>query len=181
MLRANNLLRIVIAAFAALWIAMPATAADLTIGLATDITSLDPHFHNVTPNNSLGFHIFGYLVERDEKSHLVPGLATEWKTIDPTTWEFKLRPSITFTNGEPFNADAVVASVTRIIDPTLKSEQISYFGTITGAKKVDDLTVDITTNGPDPILPARMYWMKMVPPKYASDPNFASHPIGTGP
>ena len=75
----------------------------------------------------------------------------------------------------------MVASVTRIIDPALKSEQASYFSTITGAKKVDDLTVDITTNGPDPILPARMYWMKMIPAKYSSDPNFASHPIGTGP
>ena len=48
----------------------------------------------------------------------------------------------------------------------LKSEQTSYFGTITGAEKVDDLTVRITTNGPDPILPSRMYWMKMIPPKY---------------
>jgi hypothetical protein len=43
-------------------------AADLTIGLATDITAIDPHYHNVTPNNSVAFHIFGYLVERNEKS-----------------------------------------------------------------------------------------------------------------
>jgi peptide/nickel transport system substrate-binding protein len=48
---------------------------------------------------------------------------------------------------------------------------------------VDDSTVNIITSGPDPILPARMYWMKMVEPKHAQgDPEtFATTPIGTGP
>ena len=68
---------------------------------------------------------------------------------------------------------AVVTSVNRIIDPALKSEQMSYFGTITGAEKVDDLTVDPDHQGPDPILPSRMYWMKMVPPVAAAKPDFA--------
>src|SRR5665213_2951673 len=90
MSRANNVFRGVLAALATLCVASAAAAANLTIGLATDITSLDPHFHNVTPNNSVGFHIFGFLVKRDDKLHLVPRLATEWKAIDPTTWEFKL-------------------------------------------------------------------------------------------
>ena len=61
------------------------------IGLGTDVTAIDPHYHNVTPNNNVAAHIFGYLVQRNEKSQLEPGLATEWKTIDPLTWEFKLR------------------------------------------------------------------------------------------
>ena len=46
------------------------SAANLTIGLGTDVTALDPHYHNVTPNNNVGAHIFGYLVMRNEKSQL---------------------------------------------------------------------------------------------------------------
>jgi peptide/nickel transport system substrate-binding protein len=70
--------------------AMPAiaAAASLTVGLGTDVTALDPHYHNLTPNNNVASHIFGYLVDRNEKSQPIPGLATEWKTLDPTTWEF---------------------------------------------------------------------------------------------
>ena len=79
------------ATLAASALAAPALAANLTIGLATDVTAIDPHYHNLTPNNNVASHLFGYLVERNEKSQLIPGLATEWKAIDPTTWEFKLR------------------------------------------------------------------------------------------
>jgi len=159
-----------------------ASAGDITIAIGSEPSTLDPQVRDDGGERAVNDNIYETLMARTPDAKLVPGLAAaDPVQKDGTTWEFKLRPNIKFTNGEPFNADAVVASVTRIIDPTLKSEQISYFGTITGAKKVDDLTVDITTNGPDPILPARMYWMKMVPPKYVSDPNFASHPIGTGP
>src|SRR5512147_393035 len=51
--------------------------ADLTIGLGADVTALDPHYHNVTPNNNVAAHVFGCLVQRNEKSQLEPGLATE--------------------------------------------------------------------------------------------------------
>ncbi|MEO8754285.1 MAG: ABC transporter substrate-binding protein, partial [Casimicrobiaceae bacterium] len=76
-----------IAALAAAAVALPTFAADLTIGLGTDVTATDPHYHNLTPNNNIASHLYGYLIERDEKSQPVPGLATEWKPIDPTTWE----------------------------------------------------------------------------------------------
>ena len=69
----------------------PAVAADLTIGIGADVTSIDPHYHNLTPNNNVAAHIFDYLVLRDERQKPIPGLAESWKTIDPLTWEFKLR------------------------------------------------------------------------------------------
>ena len=52
-----------------------AHATDLTIGLSTPVTSLDPHFHNLTPNNSLGRHVFETLVRQDETQTMQPGLA----------------------------------------------------------------------------------------------------------
>src|ERR1700730_17518873 len=92
----------------------PSAAADLTIGIGADVTAIDPHFHNVTPNNNVSAHIFGFLVERNEKSQLEPGLATEWKTINPLTWEFKLRKGVKFHDGSEFTAEDVVASIERV-------------------------------------------------------------------
>src|SRR5690606_10660303 len=128
-------------------------------------------------------NIYEALLNRDQDMNLTPHLATEYRQVDESTWEFNLREGISYHNGQPFNADAVVYSVKRIIDPELNSEQLSFFATIADAVKVDDYTVQIITNGPDPILPARMYWMKMVEPSHAQgDPDtFATTPIGTGP
>jgi peptide/nickel transport system substrate-binding protein len=101
--------------------------------------------------------------------------------VDPNTWEVKLREGVAFQNGEPFDAAAAAFSVNRIINPEFNSEQSSFFATITGAEAVDPTTLRITTNGPDPILPARLYWMKMVPPVAAAAEGFAENPVGTGP
>src|SRR5207244_9463236 len=95
-------------------VALAAVAANLTIGLGTDVTAIDPHCHNLTPNNNVAAHIFGYLVERNEKSQLQPGLATEWKTIDPLTWEFKLRKGVKFHDGTDFTAADVIATIERV-------------------------------------------------------------------
>ncbi len=92
----------------------PGRGRNLTIGLGTDVTAIDPHYHNLTPNNNVAAHIFGYLVQRNEKSQLEPGLATEWKTIDPLTWEFKLRKGVKFHDGSDFTAADVVASIERV-------------------------------------------------------------------
>jgi peptide/nickel transport system substrate-binding protein len=102
------------AAMALAVVALSAAAANLAVGLGTDVTAVDPHYHNLTPNNNVAAHIFGYLVERNEKSQLQPGLATEWKTIDPLTWEFKLRKGVKFHDGSDFTAADVVASIERV-------------------------------------------------------------------
>lgn len=157
-------------------------ASEITVAVGSEASTLDPQKRDDGGERAINDNIYETLMARSASGELVPGLAAAAPTqVDATTWEFKLRPDIKFTNGEPFNADAVVVSVTRIIDPAFASEQMSYFGTITGAEKVDDLTVRIKTSGPDPILPSRMYWMKMVPAKYSSDPKFISEPAGTGP
>jgi len=70
-----------LAALAAAVLALPAFAADLTIALGTDVTATDPHYHNLTPNNNVASHLYGYLVERNEKSQPMPSLATEWKPM----------------------------------------------------------------------------------------------------
>ena len=173
--------RVAIVAIAGL-ASVAASAAEITIAIGSEPSTLDPQIRDDGNERAVNDNIYETLMAREPDGTLVPGLAAEAPVQkDATTWEFKLRPDITFSNGEPFNADSVVRSVTRMIDPDLKAEQISYFGTLETAKKVDDLTVDIITKGPDPILPSRMYWMKMIPAKYSTDPNFAQASVGTGP
>lgn len=172
------------AALAAIMALSPlaAEAADITIAIGSEPSTLDPQIRDDGGERAINDNVYETLMARTPEGELVAGLAAAAPVqVDPTTWEFKLRPDVKFHNGEAFNADAVVNSVKRVIDPAFKSEQMAYFGTITGAAKVDDLTVRVTTSGPDPILPSRMYWMKMVPASYSADAKFAEAPVGTGP
>jgi peptide/nickel transport system substrate-binding protein len=157
-------------------------AQEVTIALGSEPTTLDPQLREDGGERAVNDNIYETLMNRTPQGQLTPGLAVAAPTlVDPQTWEFKLRGGIKFHNGEVFNAEAVVFSVKRIIASEFNSEQISFFNTITDAVAVDDLTVRIKTDGPDPILPSRMYWMKMVPPKHAKDPKFNETPVGTGP
>ena len=166
----------------ALFVAGVAGAQQVTIALGSEPTTLDPQLREDGGERAVNDNIYETLMVRTPDGRLTTGLAaSQPELLDPQTWQVKLRPGIKFHNGEPFNADAVVYSIKRIIDPKFNSEQISFFETIKDAEKVDDLTVRIITNGPDPILLSRLYWMKMVPPGFSKDPKFAEHPVGTGP
>src|SRR6185369_7328003 len=72
---------------------------ELSIALSTPITSLDPHFHNLSPNNGMSKHFFDPLVKQDPQQNLKPGLAESWRALDETTWEFKLRKGVRFHDG----------------------------------------------------------------------------------
>lgn len=156
--------------------------SSITIAIGSEPTTLDPQIRDDGGERAVNDNIYETLMTRTAEGDLVPGLAAADPTqVDETTWEFTLQDGISFTNGEPFNADSVAASVNRIVDLGDESEQSGFFSTITGATAVDDLTVDITTDGPDPILPARMYWMKMIPASAVDASDLAEVPIGTGP
>jgi peptide/nickel transport system substrate-binding protein len=152
------------------------------VALGDDPKSLDPQAVEDGYALDIYDNISEALIFRNSLTNkLEPGLALSWSNTDPNTWEFKLRPNVTFSDGEPFNADAVVYSIDRIIDPNYITEQSDWFGVINGAKKVDDLTVDITTSVPDPQVPMRLDLIMMVPPVASKRSDFAIHPIGTGP
>ncbi|HEX3171340.1 MAG TPA: ABC transporter substrate-binding protein, partial [Burkholderiales bacterium] len=92
---------------------LQAIAEDLTVGLSSPITSLDPHFANNSPNKAVARHFFQALLQFDEKLEVAPALATAWKRSGDTTWEFQLRPGVQFSDGTPFTASDVVASFER--------------------------------------------------------------------
>lgn len=178
----QNAMRAIVVAAAAVTIATPAWAQDVTIALGSEPTTLDPQLREDGGERAINDNVYETLTVRGPDGTLSPGLAAEMPTqLDETTWEVVLRDGITFHNDEPFDAEAVAYSINRVIDPEFNSEQASFFSTITGAEAVGDLTVQVKTDGPDPILPARLYWMKMVPPGAAEADGFAENPVGTGP
>jgi peptide/nickel transport system substrate-binding protein len=161
-------------------------AADLAIGLATDVTSMDPHYHNLTPNNNVAQHVFGLLVQRNEKEQLEPGLATQWKTVDPTTWEFTLRRGVKFHDGSEFTAEDVVASLERVPKvPNSPSPFTAYTKQITRIEVVDPYTVRLHTATPYPLMPSDLTQVFIVSHRYGNasteDFNGGKAAVGTGP
>jgi peptide/nickel transport system substrate-binding protein len=186
--------------------ASPAQAQTLKIAVASEPTSADPYYHRTTQNESLSAHIFEQLIGRTADMKLVPGLATSWKNLDDTTWEFKLRDGVKFSNGQPFTSQDVLFSICRSLNnPTNVSR--SYTDTtkrLVDVQTPDDHTVVVKTDGPIPLLPAEfahtlpILWNGIVPhgklafaPKTgcgvtgpwptAIDFNNGKDAIGTGP
>lgn len=160
----------------------PTGSQRLVVALPSDPSTLDPQLADDGSERMVNDSIYETLLTRDAAGNLQPLLAVAMpQQINRTTWRFKLRHGVKFTNGEPFDADAVVASVKRVLDPKYASGQLGFFGGMKTARKVGAYSVDIITAAEDPLLPARMAFMKMVPPKYSQSPQFAKQPIGTGP
>ena len=89
-----------------------AGAQTLNIGFADPLSSLDPQLNNHAGDRSVDVHFWDLLVE-NKWNKLQPGLALSWKTLDPKTWEFKLRPGVKWHDGQPFTADDVIFSYQR--------------------------------------------------------------------
>lgn len=131
--------------------------------------------------------VFDGLTRVDAEGEVVPGLATEWTPVDNATWEFTLREGVEFSNGEPLDAAAVVATFELLLSEEGRSTYAAHvrnYELVEQAEAVDDRTVRLTTAAPDPLLPAALSVVYIVPPKYwaqAGTEKFATAPIGTGP
>ena len=148
------------------------------------------------------------LSSADKPSVLIPGLATEWKVedADHKKWTFKLRPGVKFHDGSDFNADAVVWNVEKVLNKEALQFDASQVGltasrmpTLVSARKIDDLTVELTTKEPDSFLPINLSnlfmaspakWQKLYDAAGGADPKaksaaaweaFAREASGTGP
>lgn len=150
------------------------------------------------------------LSKSDAPSVVIPALATSWvvDAKDKTKWVFKLRPGVKFHDGSAFNADAVVWNVAKVLDkeaPQFDPSQVgvtaSRMPTLKSARKIDDLTIELTTSEPDAFLPINLtnlfmaspaQWdakLKAVPASVTAPAErskaawtaFAADPAGSGP
>lgn len=113
-----------------------------------------------------------------------PALALSWVSTSDLTWEFKLRPGATFSNGEPANAAAVKATLDFLTGPdSARYLMAQETRAIARTDVVDEQTLVVTTQYPDAVLPKRLSLIMIVPPAYFADvglATFAQRPIGSG-
>lgn len=147
-----------------------AEAKSLKWARSGDALTLDPHAQNEGPTHNLLHLIYEPLMLRDIDGKLRPTLATSWKvTSDPTVWEFKLRPGVKFHNGNAFDADDAVFSLTRALQPTAGMRGL--LSSVESVTKVDPLTIHIKTKGPNPLMPAYLTNLFMMDKEWAEANN----------
>jgi peptide/nickel transport system substrate-binding protein len=137
--------------------------------------------------NSYGYPIIRNvaegLVNRNAKNELVGELATKWEATNATTWRFTLRPNVKFHDGTPFNAEAAAVSLNWTWGKEQNFRIRTFIGPEFKATAVNDLTLDIVTESPDPILPERLYFAPINSLKQSKEmpDEVLLKPIGTGP
>jgi peptide/nickel transport system substrate-binding protein len=167
--------------------ASPSHAQELRIAMGADVTSMDPHYVNLFPNNNIAEHIFEKLITLDPDSRPIPGVAESWKTINPTTWEFRLRKGVKFHDGSDFTAEDVAFSIDRVARiPDSPGPFTTYTKAIKEVQIVDPLTIRFITVAPAPQLPNDISTIYIVSKKTATGattPDFNSGKAmnGTGP
>jgi peptide/nickel transport system substrate-binding protein len=162
-------------------------AAPLSMAIGGAITSIDPHFYNASPNNTVAMHIFDRLTEMSPNIELGPGLATSWKALSDNEWEFKLRDGVKWHDGKPFTADDVAFTLQRAPNvPNSPSGFGGFLRAIDAVEVVDPLTVRIKTKGASPNLPRDLAFVAVVSRHVGEnatteDYNSGKAAIGTGP
>lgn len=153
------------------------------MGIGVDALTFDPHNYAATTDLQIATLVYDTLIGTDPATfELVPRLATAWEAVDDTTWRFTLREDAVFSDGTPFNAEAVLFNIER----GLASERAAtYLGAVASVNVVNDFTVDILTNGPSAALTRNLSVaiLSMVSPAaaQASDDYLVANPVGTGP
>jgi peptide/nickel transport system substrate-binding protein len=164
---------------------LPATAQELRMGVQSAFV-IDPHILFLGPNMAAARHLYDSFVGKDAEAHWVPALAESWRQIDAMTWEFKLRQNVLFSDGTPFTADDVVASVKRIpAIPNNPGPYTSNLRTIVSTVAIDPYTIRVTTDRANPLLPGQFTNVFILPRSVvnAAPEDFSSGraAIGTGP
>ncbi|GAK04877.1 oligopeptide ABC transporter, periplasmic oligopeptide-binding protein OppA [Geomicrobium sp. JCM 19037] len=125
-----------------------ASGDNFVMAVSSDIDTLDPHFATDVPSSQVTTNIYETLVEHDENMEVVPALAESFEIIDDLTWEFNIREGVTFHDGEPLDAEAVVTSFDRLFDPDELKPRANMFELVEDVIAVDDYTVHFELSEP---------------------------------
>jgi peptide/nickel transport system substrate-binding protein len=162
-----------------------ASAQTLKFGLAEDPDALDPTLARTFVSRLVFSALCDKLVDIDPSLKVVPQLATEWSwSADNKALTMKLRPNVTFHDGEKFDAEAVKYNIER--HKTLQgSQRRGELSAVTTVDVVDPLTVRLNTQAPFAPLLATLTDRAgmMISPKAgkALGDKFATAPVCAGP
>ena len=161
-----------------------AQPVQITIALPAEATTMDPGRSTQVLTVNYFYNLYDSLTRWDAALHLQPGLASAWRALNDTTWEFTLRPGVKFHDGAALAADDVKATLERNLQPG-KTVVTPGFATIEAVQAVSPTVVRIVTKKPDPLLPVRMAQMgaQILPARLTTDDGvkeLARRPVGTG-
>lgn len=159
---------------------------DIVVAIMADPDTLDSAATIDATAYQIFSQIYEPLVGRTKAGHFEGILADSWAASeDATVWRFKLREGLVFSSGNPVNADAVVASFARFLDPENPSPSTGQLGPVVSVDKVDELTVEFTLAVPYALLLDNISnaYFGIVDPaalaEYGDD--FGRNPVGSGP
>lgn len=161
----------------------PTTATTVVVLVPRAVETLDPYLmKTVNPEDSVAAHLWDTLVWINADLALEPRLAEFWRLVNDTTWEFRLRPNVTFHNGEPFNAATVKFSLERAAQLEGGLETFAADVGLQQVEIVDDYTVRLVTAEPDASVPYQLASVEMLPPGHygSGEKDLASSPVGSG-
>lgn len=170
------------------------TGGELTVDLASDPVSLDPHAANDGNSLYVMNAMYDTLVALDKELNIQPALAESFEQIEDTVWEAKIREDVTFHDGSALNAEVVKANLDRVLDPDMGSPLAFLFDMIESVDVKDEYIVHIKTKYPFSALPLHLAHpgghiisLESIKADYEAIENgeepFASvneNPIGTG-
>lgn len=166
--------------------AAPTRGGTIRVGLDADPPNLDPHQSSAAVDRQVFQSLYDKLVDINQNLEIVPMLATSWQITDGgRTYTFKLRQSVVFHDGTPFNADAVKYNFERMLDKSFGSPRLSEVNLVTGVTAVDPYTVRITLEKPySPFLAVLSDRAGMMVSPAAAQrlgKGLAREPVGAGP
>src|SRR5712664_586312 len=161
-----------------------AQPAQLVISQPAEATTMDPGRSTQVLTVNYFVNLYDTLTRWDTSLQLQPGLATSWKNVNETTWEFTLRQGVRFHDGAPLTAEDVKATLERNLVPG-KTVVHPGFATLEAVQIVNPTTVRVVTKKPDPLLLVRMAQMgaQILPARLTTEDGvkeLARRPVGTG-
>ncbi len=132
---------------------LTASAETLRWARGGDSLTLDPHAQNEGPTTAMNHLMMEPLIARDMTGAIVPVLATSWapSATNPNVWQFTLREGVTFHDGAEFDSEDAVFSLNRSM--TDDSDFKELLSSVTEVRATGKYTIEIETDGPNPLLP----------------------------
>lgn len=157
---------------------------DMVVAMQADVTNLDPHVSSNGVSNTVTNTMYEALVTFDADANIIPMLAKEWTmSEDGLTYTFVLNEGVTFHDGEPFNAEAVIANWERgKADQSLRvySQTKSWVSAVADS----EYQLTITLDAPNNTFLNKLTQVRIVSPKAIEElgkDGLAKQSAGTGP
>ena len=128
----------------------PAFANSIKWSMPGDSLTLDPHAQNEGPTHMVSRQVYEGLVTPGINMEILPQLAESWDATSADTWVFNIRKGVKFHDGSSLTASDIAFSINRA--KTAPSDMVDLIKSIKSATAKGDHTLEIKTEGPNPIL-----------------------------